>query len=274
MPAFICNACGTQFTPSDNPPAQCPICVDERQFVPGTGQAWTAPEALRRRFSNAFKQHEPGLIGIGTVPQFAINQRALLLQTAEGNILWDCIPLLDEATIQIVQALGGLKAIAISHPHYYSAMVDWSRAFDDAPVYLHAADQRWIMRPDPAIRLWAEDTIPLASGVTLIRCGGHFAGGTVLHWEQGAGGRGAIFSGDIVMVIGDRSHVGFMRSYPNLIPLPASAVSHIGRALDPFAFEAIYGAFFDRNISQGGKAAVVRSVARYINAIDPGAAAD
>jgi hypothetical protein len=274
MPAFICNACGSQFTPSEQQPSSCPICVDERQFVPPTGQAWSTLEALTRRHFNSYRQHEPGLLGIGTVPTFAIGQRALLLRTPEGNILWDCIALLDAATIEIIKGLGGLAGIAISHPHYYSTMVEWSRAFGDAPIHLHAADQKWIMRPDPAIKLWEGDSLPLATGVTLIRCGGHFAGGTVLHWKQGAGGRGALFSGDIVMVIGDRNYVSFMRSYPNMVPLSAPAVERIGATLEPFAFDAIYGAFFDRNIAQGGKQAVKRSVERYVAAIRGDGSAD
>ena len=167
---------------------------------------------------------------------------------------------MDAATIEIVRALGGLAGIAISHPHYYTTMVEWSRAFGDTPIHLHAADRQWIMRPDPAIKLWDGDTLSVAEGVTLIRCGGHFAGGTVLHWAAAGEGRGALFSGDIVMVIGDRSHVSFMRSYPNLLPMSATAVERIGAALEPYAFEAIYGAFFDRNIAKGGKAAVQRSV--------------
>jgi hypothetical protein len=274
MPVFICNACGSQFTPSEQQPSGCPICVDERQFVPPTGQAWSTLDALARRHFNSYRQHEPGLLGIGTVPTFAIGQRALLLRTPEGNILWDCIALLDAATIEIVKGLGGLIGIAISHPHYYSTMVEWSRAFGDAPIHLHVADEKWIMRPDPAIRLWDGDTLPLAKGVTLIRCGGHFAGGTVLHWAQGAGGRGALFSGDIVMVIGDRNYVSFMRSYPNMVPLSAPAVERIGATLEPFDFEAIYGAFFDRNIAQGGKQAVKRSVERYVAAIRGDGSAD
>jgi hypothetical protein len=274
MPAFICNACGSQFTPSEQQPSGCPICLDERQFVPPTGQAWSTVDVLARRHFNSYRQHEPGLLGIGTVPTFAIGQRALLLRTPEGNILWDCIALLDAATIEIIKGLGGLIGIAISHPHYYSTMVEWSRAFGDAPIHLHAADQKWIMRPDPAIKLWDGDTLPLATGVTLIRCGGHFAGGTVLHWKQGAGGLGALFSGDIVMVIGDRNYVSFMRSYPNMVPLSAPAVERIGATLEPYAFDAIYGAFFDRNIAQGGKEAVKRSVKRYVAAIRGDGSAD
>jgi len=266
MPAFICNTCGTQFTPSDKEPARCPICDEERQFVPPSGQAWTTHEALARRYTNTFRQHEPGLIGIGTVPAFAIGQRALLLRTAKGNVLWDCISLLDEATIAIVKGLGGLFGIAISHPHYYSSMVEWAHTFD-APIHLHAADRQWVMRPDPAINFWDGDTLTLADGVTLIRAGGHFAGGTVLHWAQGGDGRGALLSGDIVQVIPDRKFVTFMRSYPNMIPLSAPAVERIGALLAPYQYDVIHGAWFDRTIPRDGKQVVARSIARYVAAV-------
>jgi glyoxylase-like metal-dependent hydrolase (beta-lactamase superfamily II) len=118
------------------------------------------------------------MTGIGTQPGFAIGQRALLVQTPEGNLLWDCISLIDEPTIDAVKALGGIRAIAISHPHYYSSMVEWSQAFD-APIYLHTADRQWVMRPDAAIEFWAEEMKPLWAGMTLIQSGGHFEGGTV-----------------------------------------------------------------------------------------------
>jgi hypothetical protein len=235
--------------------------------VPPWGQRWTTLAALAGRYFNTFRQHEPGLLGIGTKPKFAIGQRALLLRTASGNILWDCISFIDAATIEIVKGLGGLVGIAISHPHYYGSMVEWSHAFGGAPVHLHAADRQWIMRPDPVIRLWEGESLPLASGVTLIRCGGHFAGGTVLHWAQGGEGRGALLSGDVVQLIPDRNYVSFMRSYPNIIPLSAPAVAGIGAALEPYAFDVIYGAFFDREIPRGGKEAVRRSVSRYLAAV-------
>ena len=266
MPAHICNACGTQFPPSEAAPARCPICDDERQFVPPGGQSWTTHAALARGHFNCFRQHEPGLIGIGTVPSFAIGQRALLLATDKGNVLWDCISLVDDATVAIVKGLGGLIGIAISHPHYYSSMVQWAHAFD-APIHLHAGDREWVMRPDPAIEFWDGDTLSLADGVTLIRCGGHFAGGTVLHWAQGGEGRGTLLSGDIVQVIPDRKFVSFMRSYPNLIPLSASAVERIGALLAPYPFDVIHGAWFDRTIPRGGKKIVQRSIERYVAAV-------
>lgn len=267
MPAFICTACASQFAPSAEPPAECPICLDERQFVPPAGQGWTTLDAMARRHFNCYREHEPGLIGIGTVPQFAIGQRALLVRTPQGNLLWDCIAFLDAATVEIVKGLGGLVGIAISHPHYYSAMVEWSHALGGVPIHLHAADRQWVMRPDPVIEFWDGDTLPLAGGLTLIRCGGHFAGGTVLHWPAGGAGRGALLTGDIVQLIGDRNYVSFMRSYPNMIPLSAPAVARIGAMLEPFSFDVLYGAFFERVVPRGGKDAVRRSIARYIAAI-------
>ncbi len=229
------------------------------------GQSWTTLDAMRRTHRNAWAEVEPGLLGIGTTPSFAIGQRALLLRLPSGNVLWDCISLIDEATIEIVRALGGLAAIAISHPHYYAAMVEWSHAFD-APVFLHEADRKWVMRPDPAIRFWNGETHEIAPGATLIRCGGHFAGATVLHWAQGANGAGALLSGDVVQVGPDKK-VSFMRSYPDLIPLDASSVRHIAEVLAPWPFEPIYGAWWDRVIAEGGKAVMEASVRRYVDAV-------
>jgi len=267
MPAFICTACGTQYAPSDAAPASCPICEDDRQFIPPGGQSWTTLEALACKHFNSYRQYEPSLIGIGTLPGFAIGQRALLVRTPHGNVLWDCIAMLDAATITLINGLGGLKAIAISHPHFYTTMVEWSRAFGDAPIHVHAADRQWIMRPDPAIKLWEGETLALLPDVTLIHCGGHFPGGTALHWAKGAEGRGVLCSSDIANVATDRKSLSFMHSYPNQIPLAASQVRQIAVALAPFRFEAIYSHFFDRVIPTGGPQALKFSVERYIAAI-------
>ena len=191
----------------------------------------------------------------------------MFLRTPKANILWDCLPLLDQAVVEAIKALGGISAIAISHPHYYSSMVEWSRAFGGVPIYLHAADRQWVMRPDKAIVFWEGETRTLAEGLTLIRCGGHFEGGTVLHWAGGAEGRGALLSGDIIQVVPDRKHVSFMYSYPNYIPLPASAIERIVQAVEPFEYDRVYGAFWDMVIERDGKAVVKRSAERYLRAI-------
>jgi glyoxylase-like metal-dependent hydrolase (beta-lactamase superfamily II) len=215
MPNFICTTCGTQHAETDQPPGNCAICLDERQYVKATGQQWTTHEKLRLTNRNSIRLAEPNLIGLGVDPQFAIGQRALLVRTPKGNVLWDCVPLIDPALVEMVQALGGISAMAISHPHYYTSMVEWSRAFAGVPIYLHAADRQWVMRPDQAIAYWEGESKPLDNGLTLVRCGGHFGGGTVLHWRGGSGGKGALLTGDIIQVVADRKHVSFMYSYPN-----------------------------------------------------------
>jgi glyoxylase-like metal-dependent hydrolase (beta-lactamase superfamily II) len=265
----ICKACGTQFPESPGPPQACPICSDPRQFIPKFGQAWTTLEELRAGHRNAFRQYEPNLIGIGTVPEFAIGQRAMLLRTPQGNFLWDCVTLIDDATVETISAIGGLRGITISHPHYYSAMLEWSAAFENAPIFLHAADREWVVQPGEAIEFWKGTRKELAPGITLIHCGGHFPGGTALHWAAGAEGRGALLSGDILQV-GPDGMVSFMYSYPNLIPLPAKAVQTIAERVRPFSYDRIYGAWWDRVIETNAQTVVAESVARYVGAIAPG----
>jgi hypothetical protein len=265
MTNYVCVTCGTQFAESAAEPESCPICLDQRQYVPEGGQQWTTLDALRAERRNEVRE-ERELVGVGTEPWFAIGQRALLVPFGDGNLMWDCITLIDDASAAEVERRGGLAGIAISHPHYYSGMVEWARAFG-CPVHLHVADERWIMRPDPAIRPWDGETKELGHGLTLIRGGGHFAGGTMLHWAGGAGGSGALLSGDIVQVIPDRAHVGFMYSYPNLIPLPEAGVARIADALEPFPFETIYGAWWGRYIGGDAKQIVRRSAERYARAL-------
>jgi glyoxylase-like metal-dependent hydrolase (beta-lactamase superfamily II) len=261
MTRWICVTCGIQFADSEAPPAECPICTDARQYVPEDGQRWTTLEELRAERRNEIRDEEE-LTGVGVDPWFAIGQRALLVD----GVMWDCIHLVDDAGAEEVERRGGLAGIAISHPHYYTGMVEWAQRFD-CPVYIHKADERWIMRPDPAIELWEGETKEIGEGLTLVRCGGHFAGGTVLHWAGGAGGRGVLLSGDIVQVIPDRSHVSFMYSYPNLIPLPASSVEAIARVLEPYGFEVLYGAWWGRVVRGDAKGIVNRSAERYVRAL-------
>jgi hypothetical protein len=262
MPNFICRTCGVQFAGREEPPDGCPICEDERQYVGWGGQDWTTLEEMRAgEYRNRIDEEGAGVVGIGTEPGFAIGQRALLVEAAGGNVLWDCITFLDEDTAAAVESRGGLTAIAISHPHYYGTMIDWSRAFGDVPVYVHEDDRQWVMRTDGNIVFWSGDTREIADGLTLINCRVHFAGGTVLHWAEG---EGALLSGDIFQVVMDRGWVSFMYSYPNLIPEHPDTVRRAVALTEPFAFERIYGAWWGR-VADGGREILVRSARRYLH---------
>jgi len=206
-------------------------------------------------------------MGIGTFPAFAIGQRALLLRKPEGNILWDCISFLDDATIMLVTALGGISAIITSHPHFIASAVEWSHAFRSARVYVHGLDRQFVPRLDPVVAFWDGDTLDLGDDMTVIRCGGHFPGSSVLHWEAGGTeGGGALLTGDTLQVRPDKG-LTFMYSYPNQIPLDAEAVMRIADALAPYRFETIYGGWWDRVIPVRAKQVMADSVAQYLRAV-------
>jgi len=125
---WLCVTCGTQYPSAVNTPSGCPICLDSRQYVGLNGQQWTTLDELHKTHKNEItEEEEPGKFSIYTKPSFAIGQRAFLVKTAEGNLLWDCVSLLDEKTQAKIRRLGGISAIAISHPHFYTTMVEWSR---------------------------------------------------------------------------------------------------------------------------------------------------
>jgi len=267
MTNYICQTCGTQFTETTAPPERCPICEDERQYVGWEGQRWTTLQDLRQGHRTVVKPLEPGLTGIGIEPVFAIGQRALLVQTPKGNLLWDCVSLIDDAAVDAIRSAGGIAAIAISHPHYYASMIEWSHVFN-VPIYLHSADRQWVMRSDPAIHFWEGDTRSLFGGLTLVRCGGHFEGGTVLYWPQGAEGRGALLTGDIIQVVFDRAWVSFMYSFPNYIPLSPRRVRRIVASIGGLTYDRIYGAWWERVVQRDAKQVVEKSARRYIASIN------
>ena len=147
MPAYICKTCGVQHAESERPPERCVICEDERQYVGRGGQAWTTLGEMRaegRR--NVFHEIDPGVWSVHTTPRYAIGQRIVLIQTEHGNFAWDMISYIDEETIARVNELGGLAGISASHPHFYGAVVEWSQAFGNAPIYVPEAD-RELVRP-------------------------------------------------------------------------------------------------------------------------------
>lgn len=259
---FLCATCGVQYDALEHPPKRCPICEDERQYVPAGGQRWVTPETLLAQHANTFEQLAPGLLSLRSTPKFGIGQRALLLQTPHGNVLWDCISLLDDATAQLIQGLGGLAAIAISHPHYYSTMTRWAEVFD-CPLYLHGDDREWIMRPSDRLSFWSGDRLDVLPGVSVYRLGGHFPGASVLHYPA----QQLLLGGDTLLVTPD-GKASFMWSYPNNIPLPAATVKAMGETLATLEFDALFCAFQGSEIRSNAGQVVQSSVKRYCRALE------
>jgi glyoxylase-like metal-dependent hydrolase (beta-lactamase superfamily II) len=264
VPNYICRTCGVQYADSHRPPVVCRICDDERQYIGHRGQQWTTLEELRASgYTNHVEEADSGVVSIFTSPAVAIGQRAILVRTGGGNFLWDSITYIDEATVEKVRAMGGIQGISVSHPHFYSSVVEWSSAFDNAPIYIPEADREYFVRPDRAVQYYS-GKVDLWPGLTLIQCGGHFEGSAVLHWAEGADGKGVLFTGDSISVAADRRWVTFMRSYPNYIPLPPGEIRGILAAIEPYEFDRIHGGWFGNDVREDAKAAVWRSAERYI----------
>lgn len=187
---LVCNTCGTQHATADRAAlTTCFICDDPRQYMPPEGQSFTTLALMRESGvrHNGFlpvrskTDAQTPFTSIVTAPSFAIGQRALLIQTPRGNVLWDCITYLDDATAERIDQMGGLQAIVISHPHFYSSHLEWAERFD-CPVHLAAEDREWLARRSSRRQVFldqVETRIEVDghdTGVRAIKLGGHFPG--------------------------------------------------------------------------------------------------
>lgn len=182
--------------------------------------------------------------------------------------------------MNFINSKGTLKAIVISHPHFYTTHLEWAAQFN-CPVYIASDDAEWLSREDrKGVRRWIKGTSEIIPGVTAIQCGGHFDGSGVLHWEN------KLFIADTMMSVPVRlprfflnhTHLkreysvdahqsgfynagqakrdqktttfSFMWSYPNMIPLPPNEIHGIWKALKPFEFDTTYGGFPGQNVTR------------------------
>lgn len=256
----ICSTCGTWY--GETIPATCTICLDDRQYVTENGQQWTNLFDLQKVHSIRFSELHHDLIDMRITPSFAIGQRAFLITAPSGNILWDCIPLIDPPSVAFIESKGGLKAIAVSHPHFYSSIVEYAKIFD-CPVYLHAKDQEWIMNRDEHIQLWEGGQKELGDDIKIINTGGHFPGSAVLHLPHHGYG-GSLLTGDSIYVCRDRKQITCMYSYPNLIPLKKSVIEKVHQSVSGLSFDSIYGGFDYMNITGSAKVIFEKSIKRYL----------
>lgn len=262
MNQMICTACGTQFPNSKAAPASCAICEDDRQYVPERGQAWTDHDELSKNHRVAVRKLDELLYELKITPSFAIGQRALLVLAPGGNILWDCIPLLDEPTIEFIKSKGGLKVIAFSHPHFYSTMNDWAKIFD-CPIFIHEKDGQWIADERSRVNLWSGQEEELWDGIKLINIGGHFPGSSILHVPF-LSPEGVILCGDTLVISPSKKHIAVMHSYPNKIPLPLAETRRIRELMHSLRFDAIHGWIDHQSILSHAKPILESSLARYI----------
>ncbi|TDZ31355.1 Uncharacterized protein C8035_v005967 [Colletotrichum spinosum] len=275
MDLLICGTCGVQY--DSHAVKSCKICDDPRQYVAPDGQWFTTLRDLQdsKKYTNVFTKdkYNSAVIAVQTQPQVAIGQRAFLLRSAEGNVLWDCVTYIDRDTVARVDALGGISAIVISHPHYFSTALHWAEAFG-CKVYVSAEDGEWLTRRGDAHVLWTGRQREFANGSFLaVKVAGHFPGSSVLLWRS----EKKLFVADSVMVVPsgvyhvDRppgtASFSFMWSYPNLIPLSPDDVHGIWKAVAGLDFEDAYSAFPGRDARGDAKRRFLESAQLFVRSM-------
>jgi len=262
MVDWLCAACAVEFPAGDEHPTQCPICEDERQYVPRGGQRWTSLQELARAGERiSVSELETDLYALRSEPKVGIGQQGMLLRTGAGNLLWDPPGYVDANAAEAVLALGGVSVIATSHPHMYGAQSSWSRMLGGVRVLVHAADRRWVQREDSSIGTWSGER-QILPGVTLRTIGGHFPGSAVAQWDRD-GADSVVLSGDTVFPGPSGEWVTFMRSYPNDIPLSGAVVRRVADTVCERPFERLYGNLGNAVLTDA-RGAVLRSADRYI----------
>ncbi|GFF47440.1 uncharacterized protein YmaE [Aspergillus udagawae] len=289
---LVCSTCGVQYEATSGLES-CKICDDPRQYVPPSGQSWTTLRSLQEsplKYHNVFTTdpENPNLIGIQTAPKFAIGQRAFLCLggSGSGNVLWDCITYLDDETIRHINSLGGIRAIVISHPHYFSTSIQWAEAFN-CDLYISAEDEEWVANRGDGhrLKLWKGERLSLpspglesaqpgdeTSDFVAIKTGGHFPGSSVLWWKSAK----KLMIADTIMIVPSGHYrvnrppgtvsYAFMWSYPNYIPLPPDDVHGIWKAIKDIDFEDTHGAFTAQDLRGNSKSRILESAKIIIRA--------
>lgn len=258
--AKICATCGTKY-PIDYKRNRCLICEDDRQYIPLDGQQWTNDFELNKNHSVKIKQLKTDLYEFVIEPNFSIGQRALFVLSESGNILWDCIPMIDEELVHFINEKGGLKAITISHPHYYSNMGEWAEQFD-CPIILPESEKSFVVNPTDRIQYWHEGGFDFWDEIKLIQIGGHFPGSGILYIPD-ISSEGAILCGDTFNLSLSLKHFSVMYSYPNRIPLPIAEVAEIKKKMKAISFDEIYGFWPYQNVTEDTKKILIESLERY-----------
>ncbi|WP_020502483.1 hypothetical protein [Sciscionella marina] len=240
MPLWICDVCGLEHPDTPEPPGcvldRGEVTIEERGDLGPHPEHWSTHEELvAQPHETVHHEHGRGIHSLHREPRFGIGQWSFLVQTGNGNLLWDPPNYLDEEVLELVRGLGGVDAIATSHPHMFAAQVSWSHAFGRIPVYVNALDEEWVPRPDPVLEYWDDETEPLP-GIRLIHLGGHMRGSAVALTADGT-----LLAGDTISAVPTHpAWVSFTRNYPKLVPLSPAVVRRIVDRLDAYDYDRLF----------------------------------
>ncbi|KAJ9478585.1 Metallo-beta-lactamase domain-containing protein [Pseudozyma hubeiensis] len=263
---------------------------EQEQYPCPTGQAYTSQRQLvpKTTFELVPEESDARILRIKLTPSLAIGQTPIVLLTPAGAVIWDCCGFASAELMQricSVSPTGQVFSIVISHPHFFGASLSWAKMLN-CNVFISKLDRQWYQRglncqdthPDIAARRKfvvevQEDLfrLPHLPSVALIRCGGHFPGSGVLHWDRdsedpdGHVRKGAaVFCADTFMCLLDGQRFTFAYSFPNNIPLPPRDVEQIWVQMRKLNWTATFGGWSGRQVLTDSRAALLRSARYYI----------
>ena len=263
MTIWICDGCGLEHDDSPALPVEGCVFASDEVSVQERGDlgphgSWTTHEELARQsHTTHHRDHGRGVHSLRREPRLAIGHWSFVVRTPQGNLLWDPPAYIDPVVVGIVEALGGVSAVATSHPHMFAAQVSWSHAFGRVPVLVNANDKEWIARHDPVLEYWTGTETPLP-GITLIEVGGHMKGSSVALTTDGT-----LLTGDTIAGTLVPDWVSFQRNFPRHVPMSAAVVRRIFSRLDTYSYDRLYTLGGD-TIDHDAKQIVHRSADRHI----------
>jgi hypothetical protein len=216
LPAFVCTNCGF-WQKFFETPSTCPICGDYRHVLPAHGWSFLGLEEARGLGRCVFEEVENGIWRYGTETPLGIAPLGYVIVRPEGNVGFEGTGWYDEAALEHIESIGGIRYLSASHPHSYGALWQLRERFEPE-VILQAEDLPWATAFPPT---WTfDERLRIGDDAELLCTGGHFAGHTMLYLPE----RKIVFVGDALKfeidpsderrATGVSTHKAFVRRIP------------------------------------------------------------
>ena len=248
---YVCTHCGFWQTLPVRP-VSCPVCLDFRHTPPENGfEFWSADEAAGRITSHWHERD--GIVTFRSEPGLGIGPHGYLIRLPAGNLLFESPPWYSAGALAAIEAAGGVRWLAASHPHAYGGLWQVQARFAPETMAIQRADLPWtntlrVNRP-------YDERLELTPGAELFHTGGHFDGHAVLFLR----GRRTLFAGDMVkfhlaeVPPGISTHKGFNRC----IPMSHAETRRYREVVQSLHFDEVYTTFEHAGRGVGTRDAVL-----------------
>ncbi len=236
---YACSNCGHWQRYFAVPPS-CPVCSDVRNDLPDDGWEFCTPEQIESRLTWHWREVSPGIHEFWTTPRFGLDSHGWLLTYPDGNVAFEAAPLYNEAALQEIERLGGVRILASSHPHGYGALWQLQDRFRPE-LLIQKDDLQWTKAF--RVTLPYDERLEIRPGLVLHHTGGHYDGHSVLHDSE----RAALFAGDALKVDfdpdGSPARISCHKAYHKQIPLSRGEAQRYRDVISQLHFTQVFTPF-------------------------------